>query len=144
MTEAWTGALESEIAGMLSALGAPDVAGIGVDVEEHTRWRTGQLKTAALFTPAELARCEGMADPPAQMAGTWCAKEAAVKALAAYVTVSLREIEVVHGADGRPGVRVLRKGLQQHGERLRISISRTRDLSVAVAVYVPPVADPVG
>lgn len=129
--------LESGLEGLVRDAWGSDLPGIGVDVEHHDRWRSGDERLATLFTEAELDRCRSMADVPAQMAGTWCAKEAAVKAMASHVTLSLRDVEVVRDPLGRPGVRVLPSRLRQHGDRVRISISRTRDLSMAVAVYWP-------
>lgn len=115
--------------------------GIGVDVEEHTRWRGDDLRLDALFTEAERARCEALDDPGAQLAGLWCAKEAVFKAVSPYLRLTLRDIEVVHDPAGRPAVRFLRPELRQHEERLRLSISRTVGISVAVAVYAPPEPD---
>jgi holo-[acyl-carrier protein] synthase len=129
--------LESQLMGLVRDAGGADLLGIGVDVEDHARWRSGDERLTTLFTRAELDRCRSMADAPAQLAGTWCAKEAAVKAMAAHVTLSLRDVEVVRDSLGRPGIRVLPSDLCRHGDRVRISISRTRDLSVAVAIYLP-------
>ena len=134
-------ALENVIEGLVADAWGPDLPGIGVDVEDHARWRSGDERLTTLFTQDELDRCRSMADPPAQMAGTWCAKEAAVKAMAAHVTLSLRDVEVIRDPLGRPGIRVLPRNLRQHGARVRVSISRTRDTSVAVALYRPPPAD---
>jgi phosphopantetheine--protein transferase-like protein len=111
--------------------------GIGVDVEDHDRWRDSGLRVAALFTPAELTWCRARADLPAQLAGTWCAKEATVKAVAGHLRLSLRDVEVVRDEWGRPGVRLLPSGLHDHGRHVRVSISRTRDVSLAVALYLP-------
>jgi holo-[acyl-carrier protein] synthase len=134
--------LESLLVGLMRDVWGPDLPGIGVDAEDHDRWRSGDERLTTLFTRAELERCRSMADVPAQMAGTWCAKEAAVKAMAAHVTLGLRDVEVIRDSLGRPGIRVLPSGLRQHGERVRVSISRTRDLSVAVAVYLPAPRSP--
>lgn len=111
--------------------------GIGVDVEQHDRWRDPGLRVGALFTPEELAWCRARADLPAQLAGTWCAKEATVKAVAGHARLSLRDVEVVRDQLGRPGIRLRPDGLRDHGERVRVSISRTADVSVAVALYLP-------
>lgn len=129
--------LESEVDDLVRDAWGPNLPGIGVDVEHHARWRAGDERLTSLFTEAEMDRCRNMADLPAQMAGTWCAKEAAVKAIAAHVTLSLRDVEVVRDDLGRPGIRVLPGELQRHGDRLRVSISRTEELSMAVAVYLP-------
>jgi phosphopantetheine--protein transferase-like protein len=137
MNDVSESSLENRLARITHDLWGPGLPGIGVDVEHHSRWRSGDPRLTTLFTHAELARAHGMADVPAQLAGTWCAKEAAVKAMASHLTLSLRDVEVVRDALGRPGIRVLPSGLRQHGDRVRVSISRTRDLSVAVAVYLP-------
>jgi holo-[acyl-carrier protein] synthase len=129
--------LRDQLVSAMKDVWGPDLPGLGVDVEQHARWRSGDPRLDRLFTEAELARCRGLADPPAQMAGTWCAKEAAVKAMAPFLTLSLRDVEVVRDALGRPGIRVLPGDLRAHGDRVRVSISRTPDVSIAVAVYLP-------
>jgi holo-[acyl-carrier protein] synthase len=132
--------LAGTVAAALEALVGPSTGtglGLGVDVEHHDRWRDPGLRVDALFTPDELARCRTMADVPAQLAGTWCAKEAALKALAGRLRLSLRDVEVVRDHLGRPGIRLRPPDLRHHGDRVRISISRTADVSVAVAVYLP-------
>lgn len=140
MTEPLSPGLRSVLVTVLDLLVANDVPGIGVDIENHSRWETGDLRLDALFTPAERARCEQLARPAAQLAGTWSAKEAAVKAMSPFVTLSLRDVEIVHEPDGRPAIRILAPGLQEHGGRVRVSISRTEQVSVAVAIYLPPAA----
>ena len=135
-------ALEKEVAAMLASVtdlpAAPEAGmGLGVDVEDHERWRNSELRVEALFTPTELAWCRARADLPAQLAGTWCAKEATVKAMALQFRLSLRDVEVLRDGLGRPSVRLLADDLQHHGDRVRVSISRTADISVAVAVYLP-------
>jgi len=132
--------LRSVLAEMLEGLVSDDTPGIGVDIENHVRWETNDLRLDALFTPAERARCATLASPAAQLAGTWSAKEAAVKAMSPFVTLSLRDVEIVHEPDGRPAIRILAPGLQEHGGRVRVSISRTEQVSVAVAIYLPPAA----
>ena len=117
---------------------APELGlGVGVDVEDHERWRDSGLRVSALFTRTELAWCRARADLPAQLAGTWCAKEATVKAVSGHLRLSLRDVEVVRDELGRPGVRLLPHGLQDHGRHVRISISRTGHVSLAVALYLP-------
>ena len=51
---------------------------MGVDIEATERWRAPDLR---LFTDDELTSCSGRANPAEAFAGTWCAKEAVVKAV---------------------------------------------------------------
>lgn len=122
---------------LLQDLGTGDLPGVGVDVEEHSRWTSGDIRFDALFTEAERLTHHGLHNAAIRLAGIWCAKEAAVKAMSPFVTLSLRDVEIVHDASGRPGVRVLKEELRHHGDRVAVSISRTEHVSVAIAIYVP-------
>ncbi|MFC6803897.1 holo-ACP synthase [Deinococcus caeni] len=117
-----------------SAQLSSEVCGIGVDLEEVVRWE-GPLRLEALFTPAERRYCEGKARPARHYAGLWCAKEAAFKALSGKITVNLRELEVVHTADGAPKIKFLTPVGNVKPLQLHISITHTSTLAAAVALY---------
>lgn len=115
-----------------SGFGACIADSIGVDAEDVARWRDPALRLDALFSESEIAHAEADADPPQVLAGTWCAKEAAFKAMAARgESVSLRDITIGREASGAPFATV-------RGERMTmcISISHTRSHAVAVALVV--------
>lgn len=113
--------------------------GIGVDVETIARWRDPALRLEALFAAAELRHAADTDDPARHLAGTWCAKEAVFKALSCWVSagraprVSLRDIAIERLPDGRPEVVLSRPWTGT----IRVSISHTRDLAVAVAQATP-------
>jgi len=112
------------------------IVGIGVDVEQVDRFRT---LPPGLFTEAEVAYCTARADPAEALAGTWCAKEAAVKSLSSYLTVLPRDIEVTRDPAGAPkaALRDSRRGLQELPQ-LHVSISHAGGIAIAVAAAVLP------
>lgn len=109
--------------------------GVGVDAEDIARWAGSRLPgNQLLFSARERAYCESRAEPTQVYAGHWCAKEAVVKALARFVTVSPREVEIGHAPDGRPIATV--SGIDQGAFDLEVSVSYTPHVAVAVAVAV--------
>ncbi len=64
--------------------------------------RYGDRFTGRVYTAGELADCAGRAE---SLAARWAAKEAAAKALGVGIgRVAFRELEVVRGASGQPGL----------------------------------------
>jgi len=112
--------------------------GTGVDVEEVSRFRS---PTRGLFTDAEVAYCTAQADAAEAFAGTWCAKEAVVKALSAVVAVLPRDIEVTRDSSGAPHARV-RTASRASGQdplpQLHVSITHAGGVAVAVAAATLP------
>lgn len=111
--------------------------GIGVDVEAVQRFGT---PPRAAFSSEEVRYCLAQAASAEAFAGTWCAKEATVKALSAWGVVSLRSVEVFRDADGAPYVRLLSGATEVSSKAasptVHVSIAHTTDLAVAVAVAV--------
>ena len=106
---------------------------VGVDIEPVAAmpaardfWEDDFYK--ATFTPREIAYALLQASPRNSFAVMWCAKEAVRKADAALAGIGWQRIEVVHAADGRPGVAV---DGQPTGS---LSLSHTDELAVAVFV----------
>ena len=114
--------------------GVERVVGMGVDVERVDRFRQPRR---GLFTDAEVAYCTAQGDPAEAFAGTWCAKEAAVKALTEYMRVLPRDIEVTRDANGAPRAEV-RAATTGSGAlpNLHVSITHADGLAVAVAAAV--------
>lgn len=106
---------------------ADRIVGIGVDVEPVARFDRADQR---LFHEAELAYCRGQSDPASARAGTWCAKEAAVKALAGWRAVGLREVAVARDAVGAPHLSVL----LPDAPTVQVSISYAAGLATAVAI----------
>ncbi|WP_456433482.1 holo-ACP synthase [Thermosulfuriphilus sp.] len=120
------------------------IIGIGVDVvrisriEEALR-RHGERFERRLFTPEELAYCQGMPRPALHLAGRFAAKEAASKALGTGMKgVSFREIEIRRQESGRPWLlfhgRAARVAEALGVKRAHVSLSHERDLAVAMVV----------
>lgn len=106
---------------------AERIVGVGVDVEPIARFAEADPR---LFHATELAHCARQGDPARARAGTWCAKEAAVKALAGWRTVGLRQVVVSRDAAGAPQVAVL----VADAPALQVSISYAAGLATAVAI----------
>lgn len=111
---------------------------MGVDVEEVRRFHSSP---PGLFTDAEVAHCTAQADAAEAFAGTWCAKEAAVKALSDVVAVLPRDIEVTRDSRGAPHAR-LRASSPASGvgplPQLHVSIAHAGGVAVAVAAATLP------
>lgn len=112
----------------------------GIDVVEVERFRTVLLRTPTLaervFTEAERDSAKGR---PAQLAGRFAVKEAALKALGVGIgAVPLRELEVVSDPSGAPRLE-LGPGAAALADRRgwsSVSCSISHERSVAVAVVV--------
>jgi len=109
-----------------------DIVGVGIDCEYIERFRNVRSR---VFNKVEVEHCESRPHPSASYAGVWCVKEAIVKALAPVRSLSVRDVEVLHTAKGRPTARVSRLESPLSDEySFKVSISHSNDLAVAVAV----------
>lgn len=120
------------------------ILGIGADLCEVARMERelageGGGFRDQVFTPAEVAYCEGMRFPAQHYAARFAAKEAVAKAL--DVVGGERffwpEVEITRDAGGRPAA-VLHGSLRRLAEergvgRIVVSLSHTRELAVACA-----------
>jgi holo-[acyl-carrier protein] synthase len=113
----------------------------GVDMIEIARLDSLQprIKTrflARVFTPLELAECEGRS---ASFSGRFAAKEAVAKALGCGIgPVSWQEIEIQRGSNGEPRLQLYGKA-QALAHKLgldcwSVSISHSKDYAIAMAV----------
>jgi len=121
------------------------IVGIGVDVFAVARIARELAKDACglreqLFTPGEIAYCEGKRYPAPHYAVRFAAKEALFKALgAAQVNgASWREVEVRNERSGQSHL-VLHGRLQDaaaalHADRIFVSLSHTRKWAIANVV----------
>jgi phosphopantetheine--protein transferase-like protein len=114
--------------------------GIGVDVESVSampdvadHWEDDFYKT--IFTPREIAYALLQNSPRASFAAMWCAKEAVHKTDAWLARMDWQRLEVIHDANGKPGITV-------NGGRLdgALSLSHTDEIAFAVFVVAPVVA----
>lgn len=90
------------------------ILGIGIDVFRTRRIaerlaRPGDEVLAAVFTPAELARCRARPQPAGALAACFAAKEAVVKALGGARGQGMywQDIEIDTNASGSPAVRLV-------------------------------------
>jgi holo-[acyl-carrier protein] synthase len=128
-----------------SYLEAPSVEfNVGLDVEDVERFASvsNDPGMAGLFTPGEHEHCAISPDAAGRYAGTWCAKEAAIKALWPWVKLDPRRVEVLRADDGRPGVVVSGWDAAASGVTVRVSISHGRSFASACAVAWGPPPSP--
>ena len=117
--------------------GAP---GVGIDLLavgrlERALQRRPQL-AGRLFTERELAFCTAKARPARHLAGRFCAKEAAIKALG-LGPGAIRCLEIEGGGDGPPSLLLsgpARQRAESLGVTVEISITHDREMAAAVAI----------
>ena len=71
----------------------------------------------------------------ASLAGLWAAKEALLKALGTGLELPMREVEILHGANGEPFYQLHGEAARRAGEAM-LSLSITHDGGIAAAVCV--------
>ena len=121
------------------------IVGLGVDIVEVSRieaaiQRYGRHFLERLFTPAEIAYCQGYRHSSERFAGRFAAKEAAMKALGTGWTKGVRwvDIEVVRQASGKPTLK-LHGTTAQHAEALgvrNITLTITHSGNTALAEVI--------
>lgn len=95
--------------------------------------RSGQPFLEKVFTPAELAYCEGRVE---RLAGRWAAKEAIIKCFdGTPLCFHRREIEVLPAESGAPRVRL---GGGDPGAQVQLTITHQAGLAVAAASLEMP------
>jgi holo-[acyl-carrier protein] synthase len=118
------------------------IVGIGTDILEvarmkHELQRQGARSKTELFTPAEIAYCEGKRYPARHYAARFSAKEALFKALAARAPgqAAWREAEVTLGPGGEPRLLLhgaLRETVEEMGvTSTRVSLTHTAEMAAA-------------
>lgn len=118
------------------------VVGTGIDVIEVERIRRAADQPAFLdriFTESECAYYRQCNSDPQTLAGTFAAKEAAAKALAAgFNGISWQDIEILRDETGKPYVRLWNaaKARMQTlgGNTMHVSISHIKTLAIAQAI----------
>ena len=127
------------------------VVGLGIDMIavgrlEAVLERRPERAPARLFTPGELADCEGRANPTECLAGRFAAKEAFLKALGTGLAggVSWQDLEVSGGVGERPTLRVRGVAAERLGSLFadRVHLSITHDAGMAAAVVILEADDP--
>src|SRR3954467_14469755 len=118
------------------------MGGVGIDLLDVERFERALERRPRLadrlFTDAERAYAAGRARPAMHLAARFCAKEAVTKALA-LPSFEPRDVGVVGGGDGPPGVRLSGRAAARAGElgvRVEISLTHTGATAGAVAMGV--------
>lgn len=112
---------------------------IGIDTEEIARFRERDYDTHGrfyhrIFTDGELEYCSGRVDPYPHLAARFAAKEAVIKALWPRARLFPKQIEVLRGEDGVPGVRLHSGDDALANVTVRISMSHSDSQAVACAL----------
>jgi holo-[acyl-carrier protein] synthase len=116
------------------------LTGVGIDLVEVPRIREmlekhGQRFKERTFTAAEIAYCDGCAEPAMHYAARFAAKEAVAKALGTGIWaegVSWTDIEVGREASGKPVIILHGMAKEHAGEAAcLVSLTHTRDLAMA-------------
>jgi holo-[acyl-carrier protein] synthase len=121
------------------------IYGIGIDIVSIVRIermleRWGSLFTSRVFTPTEVAFCEGKSKPGQHFALRWAAKEAMLKALGLGLRGGIKwtDIEVVNDRLGRPSFSVHNEAkgclMDRNIKRALVSISHEKDYGIAQVV----------
>jgi holo-[acyl-carrier protein] synthase len=121
------------------------IVGLGVDISEVDRIqaamaRHGRRFLERVFTPAEIAYCDGHRNRAERYAGRFAAKEAAMKALGTGWSRGVRwvDIEVTRLPSGQPTLS-LHGATREIAERLgmrRASVSITHSGNTALAQVI--------
>lgn len=110
---------------------------VGIDVvsiERMGRATKKELFLKRAFTGAEIDYSAGKKRPEKHLAGRFAAKEAFVKAVNKGILagISLKDIEVVNGSDGRPSLKLGAAAAEAvAGKTVCLSISYTREHAFA-------------
>lgn len=115
------------------------IIGVGIDAEPVARFDHPPVE---IFTRDEIAFCQGQSRSSEAFAGTWCAKEAALKSLSHWARLSLRDVEVVRDDRGAPGIRLTPppSSVAEAGTTptVFVSLTYTEGLAAAVALALAP------
>ena len=121
------------------------IYGIGIDIVSIRRIesmleRWGPFFTQRVYTPGEIAFCEGKSNPGQHFALRWAAKEAMLKALGLGLRGGIKwtDIEVVNDSYGQPSLKVHNqaKGFltDRNIKTAFLSISHEKDYGIAQVV----------
>ena len=119
------------------------IVGLGLDVVEVKQIAdnlNNETYRRKVFTPAEVADCQGIAAASERFAGKFAAKEACMKALGKGIQqgVWFTDIEVLHQDSGQPALTTTRTAHDRLQElavtRIHVSLSHTAGFAVAVVV----------
>lgn len=117
-----------------------NVVGVGVDIEEVSRFRKLSVKKNAsflkrVFTKKELNYCFSKRFPERHLAARFAAKEAVVKSLSLVFKPILNyaRIEVILGKKGVPSIKFIGEKV---GFKVFVSLAHCNDTAIAFALVV--------
>lgn len=121
-----------------------EIVGIGVDLVDVERVRGLLARRPSfarrVFTPEEVAYCQGRASPAECFAARWAAREACRKALGGVRGMRWHDVRVVRGPSGAPSL-VLEGATRARAEALGVSevlvaLSHERRVAAAFCLAV--------
>jgi holo-[acyl-carrier protein] synthase len=119
-----------------------EILGLGVDICDIARMERALDRhpsmRARVFTPEEIAYCDGKARPAESYAGRFAAREAVIKALGGYRGKGWHDISVTRAPSGAPAIR-LEGNAKRRADLLGVTevlVSFTHERSNAVAFAV--------
>lgn len=120
------------------------LVGLGLDLARIGRFqdaleRHGRRFLARCFSDAEVAQALARAKPAAALAMRWAAKEAFAKAAGTGMRgFSFKDIEIVHGPEGQPGIvlhgRALVWAKENGGAIAHVSLTDDGEYAAAVVI----------
>ncbi len=121
-----------------------EIAGLGVDICEISRMERALARhptmRARVFTPEEIAYCDGKARPAESFAGRFAAREAVIKALGGYRGRNWQDISVTRHPSGAPAITLAGNAERRAGalgiSRVLITFTHEKTNAVAFAVAV--------
>ncbi len=113
-----------------------DVARVRALMERHPTFRT------RVFTPPEIAYCDGRANPAEAYAARWAAREACRKALAGVRRMRWHDVRVDRAPSGAPSL-VLTGATAERARLLgvsevKVALTHERSMAAAFCVAVRP------
>ena len=121
-----------------------EILGLGVDICEIVRMERALERhptmRARVFTPEEIAYCDGRARPAESFAGRFAAREAVIKALGGYRARGWLDISVARHPSGAPQIllsgNAKRRADALGVDRVLVTFTHERTNAVAFAVAV--------
>lgn len=121
-----------------------EIVGLGVDICEISRMERALQRhpsmRARVFTPEEIAYCDGRARPAESYAGRFAAREAVIKALGGYRARRWQDISVTRNPAGAPAIllggHAKRRADALGVSRVLVTFSHEKTSAIAFAVAV--------
>lgn len=112
-----------------------EIIGVGIDVENINRFSkllSSEKLLSRLFYKEEIKYVQESNKPLLSLAGIWCAKEAAFKAIPSCFSCKLQDILIDHDFKGKPIIKI--KNLNNINLKLEVSISHTNQFACCMVI----------